>query len=71
MSGSVLMIYNKILIMCKIRSKRKRERRFLVSLVSRETSEIISELSKEQGYSEGEILDIIVKWYLDDCEKDI
>lgn len=57
--------------MCKIRSKRKRERRFLVSLVSRETSEIISELSKEQGYSEGEILDIIVKWYLDDCEKDI
>ena len=46
------------------------ERKMLVQL-NEKTSEKVSKLAIEQGLTEDEVVQKIVEWYFEDCEKDI
>ena len=37
--------------------------------VSKKTSETLSGLSRETGYGRGQLLDMIVSWFIEDCER--
>ena len=38
--------------------------------VSIKTAETLTDLARETGYGRGQLLDMIVSWFIEDCERE-
>lgn len=45
------------------------KKKIFIGLLKKETYETMSMLAKDLGYSKGEIIDVVVQWYMEDCER--